>query len=259
MSTYDNLFNLKDKTAIVTGAAGGLGEAIALAYSEYDSSVVLVDIDEGKIDQLAQQIAERGGRAISIKADVSKAQDVKRVVERTLSEFGRVDILMNNAGIGRRANAEQMTDQQWDEVLEVNLKGAFLFCREVGKVMIKHRKGGRIINMASIAGVVGITTGNANYAASKGGLIAMTRCLAIEWAKHNILVNAIAPTHTHTPLVDCLIEQRPEVEKYFIDNIPLGRMGYPSDLVGPAVFLASEASSFITGHVLLVDGGHTAK
>jgi NAD(P)-dependent dehydrogenase (short-subunit alcohol dehydrogenase family) len=125
--------------------------------------------------------------------------------------------------------------------------------------MIRRRKGGRIINMASIAGVVGLTTGNANYAASKCGLITMTRCLAIEWAPHKILVNAIAPTHTHTPLADSFIEQRPEVERYFTDNIPLGRMGYPRDLLGPAIFLASEASSFITGHVLFVDGGHTAK
>jgi NAD(P)-dependent dehydrogenase (short-subunit alcohol dehydrogenase family) len=113
--------------------------------------------------------------------------------------------------------------------------------------------------MVSIAGVVGIETGNVNYSASKGGLIAMTRCLAIEWAKHNILVNAIAPTHIRTPLIQKLIEQKPETEKYFLGNIPLGRLGVPKDVVGPAIFLASEASCFMTGHVLLVDGGHTAK
>jgi 3-oxoacyl-[acyl-carrier protein] reductase len=125
MPNYGDLFTLKVKVAIVTGAAAGLGEAIALGYSEYGSLVVLVDIDEGKIDQLAQQISGRGGRALGIKADVRKIQDVKRVVDATLGEFGCVDILMNNAGIGRRANAEDMTDPQWDEVLDVNLKGAF--------------------------------------------------------------------------------------------------------------------------------------
>jgi gluconate 5-dehydrogenase len=125
--------------------------------------------------------------------------------------------------------------------------------------MINRGQGGRIINMASIGGLVGVETGNANYCASKGGLIALTRCLAIEWAKHRILVNAIAPTHVRTPLIEKMINERPEVGDYFLNNIPLGRLGEPADIVGPAIFLASAASSFLTGHVLLVDGGHTAK
>jgi NAD(P)-dependent dehydrogenase (short-subunit alcohol dehydrogenase family) len=152
-----------------------------------------------------------------------------------------------------------MSDDTWATVLDVNLNGAFFFCRDVGREMIKRGAGGRIINMASIGGMVGVETGNVNYCASKGGLIAMTRCLAIEWAKHGILVNAIAPTHMRTPLIEKLLREKPEVETYFLNNIPLGRLGSPGDIVGPAVFLASEAASFVTGHVLLVDGGHTAK
>jgi NAD(P)-dependent dehydrogenase (short-subunit alcohol dehydrogenase family) len=128
-----------------------------------------------------------------------------------------------------------------------------------GREMIKRGKGGRIINMASIAGLVGLETGNANYCASKGGLIALTRCLAIEWAKYDILVNAIAPSHVRTPLIASLMKEKPEVEACFLDNIPLGRIGEPDDVVGPAVFLASPAASFITGHTLIVDGGHTAR
>ena len=125
--------------------------------------------------------------------------------------------------------------------------------------MIERKKGGRIINMSSIGGLVGVETGNANYCASKGGMIAMTRTLAIEWAKHNILVNAIAPSHTRTPLIEKLIEQKPEVKDYFLNNIPLGRLAEPIHIVGPAIFLASEAASFVTGHTLVVDGGHTAR
>jgi gluconate 5-dehydrogenase len=173
--------------------------------------------------------------------------------------LGPIDILVNNAGIGRRASAEEMNDQTWRTVLEVNLTGPFLFCREVGRRMIQRGKGGRIINMASIAALVGLETGNVNYSASKGGLVAMTRCMALEWAKHNILVNAIAPTHMRTALIETIMEERPEVERYFVANIPLGRIGEPSEIVGPAVFLASDASSMVTGHTLVVDGGHTVK
>jgi NAD(P)-dependent dehydrogenase (short-subunit alcohol dehydrogenase family) len=152
-----------------------------------------------------------------------------------------------------------MTSEQWERVLEINLDGVWFFDQAVGRHMIERGEGGRIINMASIGGLVGVETGNANYCASKGGVIALTRCLAVEWAKHNILVNAIAPSHIRTPLIYQLMQEKPEVREYFLNNVALGRIGDVRDVVGPAIFLASEASAFVTGHVLVVDGGHTAK
>jgi NAD(P)-dependent dehydrogenase (short-subunit alcohol dehydrogenase family) len=163
----------------------------------------------------------------------------------SLKAFVSIDILVNNAGIGMRSNAEDITDEMWDRVLDIDLKGAFLFCREVGRHMIERGKGGRIINMASIGGFVGVETGNANYCASKGGIIAMTRTFAIEWAKHNILVNAIAPSHTRTPLIEKLMEQKPEVKQYFLNNIPLGRLAEPIYIVGSAIFLATDGRRLV--------------
>jgi len=254
-----DLFSLSGKTAIVTGAGSGLGQAIAEGYAARGAAVAVVDVDEAAAEKVVLRIAKDGDRAISVVCNVADSESVRSAVVQVTAALGPIDILLNNAGIGRRAKAEEMTDDAWDAVLDVNLKGAFRFCREVGGAMIRRGKGGRIINMASIAGVVGIETGNANYAASKGGLIAMTRCLAIEWAKHNILVNAIAPSHTRTPLIEKLIKDKPGTEAYFLNNIPLGRLGTVEDIVGPAIFLASDAAAFVTGHTLMVDGGHTAK
>ena len=254
-----NLFDLSGKIAIVTGGASGLGKAIAEGYAQYGAKVAIVDLNKEAAEKTAEEITDMGGEALGLNCDVSKAEDVRTVVTQIIDKFGKIDILLNNAGLGMRSNAEEMTDDMWNTVINVNLKGAFFFCREVGKKMIKQGRGGRIINMSSIAGVVGIETGNVNYAASKGGLNAMTRCLAIEWAQHNILVNAIAPSHTRTPLIEKLIKEKPETGQYFLNNIPLGRLGNVVDIVGPAIFLASEAAAFITGHTLLVDGGHTAR
>jgi NAD(P)-dependent dehydrogenase (short-subunit alcohol dehydrogenase family) len=259
MDKLRKLFDLGGKTALVTGAGSGLGQAIAEGYAEFGASVAVVDINEERALEVAQGITRKGGAAIALACDVSDSAAVRTAVGTVAGELGPVDILLNNAGLGNRSPAEEMDDCQWDTVLTVNLKGAFCFCREVGAAMIERGQGGRIINMASIAGVVGIETGNANYAASKGGIIAMTRCLAIEWARHNILVNAIAPSHTRTPLIERLIKDKPDTETYFLNNIPLGRLGTVTDLVGPAVFLASDAAAFVTGHTLMVDGGHTAK
>jgi NAD(P)-dependent dehydrogenase (short-subunit alcohol dehydrogenase family) len=253
------LFSLSGRTAIVTGAGSGLGRTIAETYARCGASVAVVDVSAADAGETADRIAAAGGAALALTCDVADEDQVKEAVRRTLERFGRIDVLVNNAGIGRRAQAERMTLDEWDAVLDVNLRGAFLFSRESGKNMIERGEGGRIINIASIAGVVGLETGNANYAASKGGMIAMSRCLAIEWAKHGILVNTIAPSHTRTPLIDKLIAEKPETEAYFLNNIPLGRLGRLEDLAGPAVFLASPAASFITGHTLMVDGGHTAK
>jgi NAD(P)-dependent dehydrogenase (short-subunit alcohol dehydrogenase family) len=258
----DNLkrwFSLEGKTALVTGAASGLGMGIAKGFAQVGASVALVDVDETGLCRTTQEIQEEGGTAVCLYCDVSNSEAVAQTVDATTEALGKIDILVNNAGIGRRSPAQEMTDEMWDAVLGINLSGAFYFCREVGREMIRRGQGGRMINIASIGGVVGVETGNANYAASKGGMIAMTRCLAIEWAKYKILVNAIAPSHTRTPLIEKLIQNTPETYSYFLNNIPLGRLGEVEDIIGPTIFLASPAAGFITGHVLLVDGGHTAK
>jgi len=194
-----------------------------------------------------------------VHCDVAQEDQVQAAVTQTLKEFDKIDVLVANAGIGDRSPAEEMTIEQWERVIAINLSGVWLFDHEVGKHMIRRGEGGRIVNMASIGGIVGVETGNANYCASKGGGIALTRCLAIEWAKYNILVNAIAPSHIRTPLIEKLMQEKPEVRAYFLNNIALNRIGEVVDVVGPAVFLASDASAFVTGRVLLVDGGHTAK
>jgi NAD(P)-dependent dehydrogenase (short-subunit alcohol dehydrogenase family) len=150
-----------------------------------------------------------------------------------------------------------MTQDQWDRVIDIDLKGVWLFNQEAGKHMIQRGHGGSIINMSSIASIVGLTTGNANYSAAKGGVNALTRDLAVEWAKHRIRVNAIAPVQFKTPLVKNLLAQKPETEAYFVNRIPLGRLGEVHEIVGPAVFLASAAASMVTGHILVVDGGNT--
>ena len=259
MNHYGKSFDLDRKVALVTGAGSGLGAGIAAGFAMAGASVALVDIDHEAMEKVVQEMGVSPEKTAIFQCDVSNFEEVARTVAATLDQFGKIDILVNNAGIGRRSPAEDMTDEMWDLVIDINLKGVFLFCREVGRHMIERGEGGRIINMSSIGGVVGVETGNANYCASKGGINAMSRALALEWAKHNILVNCIAPSHVRTPLIEKLMQDKPETRTYFLSNIPLGRLGEVEDIVGPALFLASDAASFITGHVLLVDGGHTAK
>lgn len=258
LGSLRRLFDLSGRVALVTGGGSGLGEAISHGLSQFGASVSVVDRDREAAEAVAESLGVTGGQAIAIRCDVAIGGDAAEAMARTVAELERVDILVACAGIGDRNPAETMTIEQWDRVLSVNLRGVWLFNQEVGRWMLEHRAGGSIVNMASIAGQVGITTGNANYAASKGGVIALTRCLAIEWAKHRIRVNAIAPTHFKTPLVMNLIESNPAALDYFLGNIPMGRLGEPRDIVGAAVFLASDASAMVTGHVLNVDGGHTA-
>ena len=259
MNTINKMFDLTGQVAVVTGAGSGLGASIAEGLALSGASVAVVDINIENARQIADKIKSNGGNSLSYECDINNSEMVDNTVSEITKQLGEINILVNNAGIAQRSNAEDMTDEVWKSVLDINLTGSFYFCRAVGRKMIDEGKGGRIINMASVTGLVGVDTGTSNYSASKGGLIALTRCLAIEWAKHQILVNAIAPTHIRTPLITQLIKEKPETEEYYLNNIPLGRLGESSDVVGPTIFLASPAASFLTGHVLLVDGGHTAK
>jgi NAD(P)-dependent dehydrogenase (short-subunit alcohol dehydrogenase family) len=259
LPNLQNLFDLTGKAALITGGGSGLGRAIAEGLAQFGAAVSLVDVSREAVDAAAEDIVRLGGKALALRCDVTRREQVEAAVVRTTAEFGKVDVLTAVAGIGDRNPAEDMTETQWDRVLEVNLKGLWLVNQAVGKHMITKGGGGSIINMSSIAGQVGLRTGNANYAASKGGVIALTRTLAIEWARFNIRVNAIAPVQFKTPLVLRLIDQKPETQDYFLSRIPLGRLGETWEIVGPAVFLASDASTMITGIVLNVDGGHTAE
>jgi len=257
-SDLKNLFSLEGKTALVTGGGQGLGGAIAEGFAQFGADVAVVDINTDTAEEVAATIQDMGRKAAAIKCDVSKEDEVIASVEQTIKELGKIDILAAVAGIGDRAMAEDMSLQQWRNVINVNLTGVWLFDQTVGKHMIDRKIHGNIINMAAIAGQVGIKTGNANYCASKGGVIALTRLLAVEWAKYNIRVNAIAPVQFKTPLVLPLLE-KPEKVKYFLDAIQLNSFGEMDEIVGPAIFLASEAAAMVTGITLNVDGGMTAQ
>jgi NAD(P)-dependent dehydrogenase (short-subunit alcohol dehydrogenase family) len=254
-----DLFSLADRNAIVTGGGSGIGRAVAEGFAQFGAAVAVVDIDPAAAQAVADEISADGGRAIALGCDVSDQSQVEAAVAATADALGPVHVVVSNAGIGDRAPAEDMTVAQWQRVLDINLSGAWYVDQAVGRHMIERGIAGSIINTSSITSLVGITTGNANYAATKGGLNALTRTLAIEWARYGIRVNAIAPTHVKTALIEQKMDEDPALADFFLGNIPLGRLGTPVDVAGAAIYLASDAGALVTGHVLVVDGGHTAR
>jgi NAD(P)-dependent dehydrogenase (short-subunit alcohol dehydrogenase family) len=249
------LFRLDGNTALVTGAAGGLGAAIARGLSAAGATVAVADLRAEGVKMLADELAAAGTRAHAVEVDVGSLESVERMAGEVEARLGPVDILVNSAGITHRASAREFPKEQWDRILTVNLTGVWLATQVVGGGMMDRRRG-RIINIASIAGRIGLP-GTVAYCASKGGVVMLTRALAVEWAPYNVRVNAIAPSWFETPL-GALIEREPQYAERVMRRVPFGRMGKPEELVGTAVYLASEASSMVTGHVLAVDGGTLA-
>jgi gluconate 5-dehydrogenase len=253
--TINELFQLKDRVAIVTGGSRGIGQEMAEGLAEAGASLMLC---ARRDEWLAPTIAAMRGRGFTVEGalcDVSRPADVQAVVDKTIAVFGRIDILVNNAGVTWAAEPEDMPLDKWQKVVDINLTGAFLFAQAAGRDMLK-RQSGRIINIASIAGMHASVQGPhyAAYAATKAGLIGLTRELAVSWARKGIRVNAIAPGYFHSRLADGAIEM---VEESIKASSPIPRVGDAGELKGVAVFLAADASNYITGQTIVVDGGRT--
>ena len=242
--------------AVVTGAAGGLGAPIAEGLAEAGAFVVCADSAEAPTRALARRLGAERSEAVTV--DVRDEESVQALAERAAAVSGAIDVLVTCAGIGGRGPAADYDDDLWDRVIDVNLTGLFRTCRAVGRRMIAQSGGGAIVNIASVVGAVGLA-GSVGYQASKGGVVQMTRTLAVEWAPHGVRVNAVSPGHVATPLVRRQWEVEPELKDYFESRTPLGRLAEPVDMVGAVVFLASPASAMVTGQILAVDGGYTAQ
>ncbi|MEA1925480.1 MAG: glucose 1-dehydrogenase [Candidatus Altiarchaeota archaeon] len=243
---------LKNKVAVVTGSGRGIGRSIAVELAREGARVVVSDLDRGVCESVCDEIRELGSDAIAVECDVSKKNDVDALIEKTMQEFQRVDVLVNNAGVFLIKPLVELTEEDWDLVLGVNLKGVFLCTNAVAKHMIKQ-KSGKIISIASIAGEVGFMNASA-YCASKAGIINLTRELALELSPHGINVNAIAPGVIATKMTEGLLGDE-KTRDVLLASTPLGRVGQPQEIGRAAVFLASGDSDFVTGHTLVVDGG----
>lgn len=250
-------FNLTGQIAFVTGAARGLGRSIALALANAGADLALGFRDLHAQGGLMQEVEQLGRKALALQMDVSRISEISPAVDQALARFGRIDILVNNAGIAPGNPAEDVTEQDFDRTLAVNLKGTFFTSQAVARAMIRQ-KGGRIINMSSQAGFVALP-GESVYCMTKAGIAHLTKCLAVEWGKYNINVNAVAPTFIHTPGTEEVLSD-PAFRADVIDRIAaLHRIGEPMEVAGAVVFLASPAASLITGHTMLTDGGWTAR
>jgi NAD(P)-dependent dehydrogenase (short-subunit alcohol dehydrogenase family) len=250
------LYTFRGKTALVTGAAQGLGREIAVAFAKNGASLVLSDVRYP--EETARAVQEASARWMAVQADITDEEQVKTIAARAISEYGKVDILVNNVGVSQLSYTatEDLSKTEWDRIIGVNLTGTFLACKHFGKAMISAG-GGSIVNIATTAGITGVPRAPA-YSASKAGVILLTKSLALEWARYNIRVNAVAPHYLETPLTEG-IRASQKVYEAIVKQIPMRRFGKPSEMIGAVLYLASQASTYTTGTVIVADGGYLAQ
>ena len=250
------IFSLKGRTAIVTGGSKGLGEAIALSMADAGANLVLTGRDEASLSKVAEAVKAKGAKCLPMKIDVLKTADIKEMTDKTLAEFGKIDILVNNAGINVVKPLLKITEEDWDRVLDTNLKGYFFCAQAVAPYMIEQ-KSGCIINNASIFGRTGFMN-LSPYIASKGGVVQLTKAMAVEWARFNVRTVCIAPSYIVTEMAKRDIEANPQILEQNLKKIPMRRGGEPREVGDVCVFLASDAASFVTGETIAIDGGWLA-
>lgn len=248
--------SLQSKVALITGAAGGIGKAIVEAFVSAGARLFITDLRESALQEMCRDLKKRGVECGYITADLTVAGSASQLVDRAVEVMGQIDVLVNCAGINRPQKALDISEQNWNDIFDINLKALFFLCQSVGKEMIK-KGGGKIINISSQASLVAVKDVGV-YCASKGGVNQITRSLALEWAEHHITVNAVAPTFVLTDISRERLEN-PTFRSFVMDNIPLRRLAQPADVAYPVLFLASDFANMITGHVLSIDGGWTIK
>jgi len=250
------IFDVSGKVALITGAVGGFGAVAARALAAAGVSVMVTARNKTKLEELVKQIQDEGGKAAFSPGDTANYDDVKRIVKKTVDTFGGIDILITVAGISKVQPIVDLTLEDWEKVMDTNVKGTWLFCKEVGKIMIEQGRGGKVILLGSARGFLGMA-GYSGYATSKGAVHLLAKTLGCEWGQYKINVNAIAPTVFRTLLTQWMFDDK-AFYMNFLRRIPLGRLGEPEDFIGTVIFLSSKASDFMTGAVIPVDGGYTA-
>ncbi len=247
-------FHLKEKVAIVTGGGRGIGRTLAVALAEAGADVIVVSRTQEDIDKTVELVEETGRKGFGISADLTRHSEVAELMRKVKAEFPKVDVLINNAGMNIRTPALEVSEEEWDLIMSTNLKSAFMVSQETAKIM-KDNGGGTILNVSSVAGHVALRTGVV-YGATKAALIQMTKTLALEWSKYDIRINAIGPWYFKTPLTEKLLKDE-TYHNEILAQTPMKRVGNIEELIGPALFLTSDASSYVTGQTLFVDGGMT--